>query len=331
MTTDTFIRELETYLEDYRGATPLPEFIREAVRVQVPGIRQDRLPARTRLGRAFRSLPPVGRFAAVAAVVLLATLVGWSLISRVNIATKPTPSPRPVATPQALGPGTGAGTLAPGTYRVGDPFQVPFSLTLPDGWHVNFTEPGRAQLLKRHSLPGAAYIPFTERGQGPSVHDAGTVGVFVVNGVYADPCHAAAGGLIEPAPISTVDELTEALTHQAGIRATRPRPVTVGGAVGVTFQLQAKQSAFRAECDHVDGLFQWSHAGIDPSTGEPAEIADGTHLIGLIVEGFETEQQEITVLDVHGTVVLIETVTLDETRPVEQQEIRDVVASIRFE
>lgn len=330
MMSDDFARHLETYLEDYQGATPLPDFIREAVRAEVPNIKQVRpLSGLRRYRNLLAGLPAPFRYAAVAAA-LAAFALGLALARLVNVATTPSPTPAPIASPQAIGPATGPATLEPGSYLVADPFAVPFTLGVSDGWHVNFTEPGRLQLLKRVGGLGSSYVPFTERSQGPSVHDAGRIGVYVVTEVYRDPCKTSAG-LISPAPVRTVDGLSDALTHQAGIRAGPMRAITIGGMQGKRFDLRARRSAFRAACDRYDYLFQWTHTGSDTGTGAGVRVDDGTPLVGFDAADLQPVTQRITILDVRGTVVLIEEMIFPQTTPAEERAMDDMVASIRFE
>jgi hypothetical protein len=69
---DDFIGQLEGYLEEYEGVTPLPAAVRGAVRAQLPTVKQAGLPGRL-LGRFPIMNSTVVRFGiAVAAVVLLA-------------------------------------------------------------------------------------------------------------------------------------------------------------------------------------------------------------------------------------------------------------------
>lgn len=91
---ESFISQLESYLDDHYGATGLPESIRDAVRADLPRTRQ-------RSGR-LPSLPDLSSIAppalAVAAALVLALAVGAFLASRQNIGDSDESNPTPSAT-----------------------------------------------------------------------------------------------------------------------------------------------------------------------------------------------------------------------------------------
>jgi hypothetical protein len=93
---DEFLGRVESYLDEYEGSTPLPQAVREAIRVELPHTRQLYPPARV---RRFRGMG-IGQLAA-AVVIGLAALVGWSLYSQ-QVGPPASPSPIPSSTLGAL-------------------------------------------------------------------------------------------------------------------------------------------------------------------------------------------------------------------------------------
>lgn len=129
----------------------------------------------------------------------------WSRVS-----TEPFASPIP--RPRELQSGDVGSPLEPGRYRVRG-FAVPLLVTLPPGWRAN----GLAQNS----------VGFELASSGIS-----NVGLFVLDGVYADPCHPSA----DPQPVGPgVDGVVEALAAIKDFSVTDVREVTVGGAHGEAF------------------------------------------------------------------------------------------------
>ncbi|MEO7294741.1 MAG: hypothetical protein ABIZ57_01255, partial [Candidatus Limnocylindria bacterium] len=70
---DEFTAQLEDYLDEYEGSTPLPEDVRNAIRAQLPSIHQRPAwwPA-----RRFPEMNNTAKLALAAAAVVVAALVG---------------------------------------------------------------------------------------------------------------------------------------------------------------------------------------------------------------------------------------------------------------
>ncbi len=127
---DEFIGQLEGYLDEYEGLTPLPDAVRQAVRAELPTTGQ----GGPRWGpmRYLSMSNNVKLGLAIAAVSGLA-LIGVGLLRPgLNIGNPtPTVTPRPSALPSV-------GPLPAGTYLMSDPrfTQVPYRFTVPDGWAI---------------------------------------------------------------------------------------------------------------------------------------------------------------------------------------------------
>ena len=90
---DDFIGQLEGYLEEYEGSTPLPDEVREAIRAQLPSIQQR--PASWLARRTF-AMHPMLRFGAAVTAVAIVSLLTYIAMSG-GIRTGPAPSPTQAA------------------------------------------------------------------------------------------------------------------------------------------------------------------------------------------------------------------------------------------
>jgi hypothetical protein len=88
MTRDDFIGQLESYLDEFEGMTPLPDAVRNAVRADLPTTRQMKRRA-TAWNQALRLI-------AGAAAVVLVAFIGYQLFGSSN-----TGGPQPSLTPSA--------------------------------------------------------------------------------------------------------------------------------------------------------------------------------------------------------------------------------------
>ncbi len=74
---DAFVEQLENYLDEYEGLTPLPDAIRHAVRAELPAIKQIGASAGPmRYLSMSMSMPAPARYGLVAAVVVVAAALG---------------------------------------------------------------------------------------------------------------------------------------------------------------------------------------------------------------------------------------------------------------
>ena len=138
---DDFIGQLESYLDEYEGSTPLPEDVRDAIRAELPSTRQRPpwWPA-----RRFPQMNNMAKLAIAAAAVVVAALLGFNYFAARNVGSpglgaSPTPtpttappSPEPSGSPSPSPLDTSAWTrFVSGRYGL--------SLAHPDDWTV---EPG---------------------------------------------------------------------------------------------------------------------------------------------------------------------------------------------
>ena len=162
-------------------------------------------------------------FAAGAAVVVIAVAAGIIVLPRLsepgNISTPGPASPSPSPTTSAStspagipldGATVGSGGLAPGRYLIGEPFPVPVTLTIPDGWDIWLVGPDRAGILAwTESEPGSGW----------------PLAFWIVDEVEAGTC----GSDQATAVGSSATDFIDALTSIAGYEMTEPAAVTVGG------------------------------------------------------------------------------------------------------
>jgi hypothetical protein len=213
---DDFIDQLEGFLDEFEGNTPLPGEVRDAIRAQIPSIQQRPAwwPA-----RRFPSMNNTAKFSVAAAVVAVAALLGFNYLVAPNIGSPglgdPTPSltPIPTPTPAVFDEQPEGEVVAPGSYLITEvePFRI--TVTVPDGW-------------QNVRVPGLLW------GEGV------VLGFWYVDNVFVDPC-ASDLGLLDPAVGPTVDDLATAFGNVPGLEATSPTDVTVDGFAGKQMELTA--------------------------------------------------------------------------------------------
>jgi hypothetical protein len=284
-----FLTELEDYLVDFEGETPLPERVRDALHAELPMTRQ----VRPRSGRwkgpnMSTSTPSVARWGLVAAGLVVAVGLGAVLLlpARGDVGTAdPSPTVAPTTSPtQMPSPSAAAITqtivgapyescpvlrsktcIVPGTYRLGA--TVPTGLVdVPAGWWEWDPGPGSVGLLVEH--PDAA----GGSGWGLTVMQVGEV--------HRNPCDQAAG-TFAPANVDTPAELAAVMATWPGFEATPPEPVDVGGIEGVQVELRSTKGL--ADCPGavlwetpvgtlIDGYPMVENGGGSAGTAHPAHF-----------------------------------------------------------
>ena len=239
-------RAVRSWLDD--DADRLPEWVLDAVLEKVPSTPQRRpwWPPRRLIDMTSKV-----QIAAVVATIALVAVVGLQLlpasggiggpastpVPTASPSPAPSPAPSSVATPMALEPIVAAGTtsLTPGTYQVGAPFAVPFTITLPgSGW--------AAQSL-------------TEGDAGFRSND-GFIGVLVPEAVFPDPCTVG-----DPVPASTAEEFVAALSAMKGFTAENVREMPVGGRPATSFLLTNTVDTSTGACTRDRMLPMFTFAG----------------------------------------------------------------------
>ena len=172
----------------------------------------------------------------------------------------PAGSEAPAGSPSARpsSPGVVA-SGATGTLFRSDPvFPVPFTLDLPARWTANGAGRGYVDtVLHRDDADTPSYVT-----------------LFIPINAYADPCHAQDGPMSPPIGPS-VDDLVQALTTAAGMRAGPVTDVTVDGYHGKQFLL--RNSIDIHTCSGNPWLPQWT---FDSATTGPVVPADSSSLTG---------------------------------------------------
>jgi hypothetical protein len=248
------------------------------------------------------------KFGLAAAVVAVALLIGINYLGGSNLGgpgiDSATPTPEPTATPEPSPTPIPEGLLQQGPHALTDGGALdgmptsPITVTIPaPDW---YGEPGGA-ILSKDDNSGAP-------------DGAGMIVFFGDLYVYGDPCQWVETRPSEPA--TTVDELVAALTAQASRDATEPIDVTVGGYAGQSITLHVPEDAQFSECD--TGTFgSWGIAGSDPTPfryhQDPGQI------------------DTLYILDVDGTVAVIDTAYYAGTPQTVVDELEAIVESISFD
>src|SRR4029079_4981092 len=124
---DAFIGDLEDYLHEFDGATPLPDHVRDAVHAELPRTRQVHRPGPLRLITMLSNTSSGARLGLVAATFVVAAILGAAILdsrsTEIGGATPtvtPTESPRPALSP-SVGPSAAARSAeTPAMLRAGN-------------------------------------------------------------------------------------------------------------------------------------------------------------------------------------------------------------------
>ena len=289
---DEFIGQLEGYLDEYEGATPLPELVRDAIRAQLPSIQQRPAwwPA-----RRFPDMNNSVRLAIAAAAVAGVAIIGISFFGGPNVGGPGVVAVSPSATPMASPTTLVEGDLEAGTYVThpsafaADPIGV--TVTVPDGWSA----------LDRVTLVPAG----RNSTNGP---DGMALAILDVETLYSDPCHGTslsdeAGDLVVG---PTVDDLVTALADHPAWEASEPTNVTLGGYAGERIDLQLPSDV--ASCDRGQFLPWYAYPY--------AQGADN--------------RWHVWVIDVEGTRVVVLAEDFPGTPAADRAELMAIVDSIQF-
>ena len=175
---DDFIQQLESYLDEYEGLTPLPGGVRDAVRAEVPMIKQaGPLRGPARYTSMILSSKAIG-IGLAAAAAILALAVGTFFFNGQNVggpadsppapATESTPSASAAAgdvceatTVRATGLGARTLEVVWCAYGPGEPRQVNFTMEAPSSWAEAYF-PGAGTLWLRPAEGGAITLAIRE-------------------------------------------------------------------------------------------------------------------------------------------------------------------------
>ena len=183
--------------------------------------------------------------------------------------------------------------LEPADYRVGEPFAVPFTVTVGAPWIIKSLARGDTSFVRAKPAAAAAWLT-----------------VDLVDDVFADPCHGSAPAA--PAVPKTVDGIVGALTQMVGFTSGPITDVVIGGYAGKAMVLTNTVETDTADCVGGPMLPLWTISG-----GGAAATNGGA-----------TEQ--VWVIDVAGTTVVLDGTTFTATPPEQRQDIIRAVQSIVF-
>ena len=229
--------------------------------------------------------------AGVAVVVALAVATAVLPGSGADATPDPTPTSLYRSAPDLL---------PSGAYVVDQLFERPITLEVPANWTGLGQGRGHALIVKTLDAQ-----PFGE--VGPTV----LLGIYAIDSVYADPCHDRA-----PAPRgpSSSVAFVAALTHAVGVQAGRIEDTTVGGRPATVFDLRSTIDIDQCQSKPFN---QWSFRG-ESGVSQGNGTSSGGH-------------QRIWLLDVDGTIILIDADSGDDSFADDVEELYQIVESIRFE
>ena len=298
---DDFIGQLESYLDEFEGDTPLSDATRDAIRAALPSIHQRPAwwPA-----RRLPTMNNTAKIAMAAAAVLVVALIGIRFLVTDQNVGPPQETLSPTSTPQPFP--NGQSDLPPGTYMIAEPFPVQIAFDVPDGWFAWIS-----------NADAAGMIVDTGTGQGSGYG----VTFWIVDNVYSDPCDPATQ--LDPPLGPSVDDLVAALSNLPGYRATDPVEVTISGFSGVQFELTAPDYGDECPTHHT-----WTARASEPRGMLPGETnvlrildVDGVRLVISSVEYAHTTEIE----QAQGIPYEADAHLAD------QAELRQIIDSIRIE
>lgn len=286
-----FIGQLESYLDEYEGATPLPESVRDAVRAQLPKTKQSGPLHGPLRYLSMSSLPAAARYGLAAAVILAVAVLGAAYFAGgqgVGGPSAPSATPAPTATPAPLPQG---GELDAGSYVARyEPARIVF--TVPDGWTA---VSGLAVGTEMGDPPREAYVALS-----------------TVQDVYADPCHWR-DALPSPGTGPTVDDLANALAVQPTRSGSDPVEAEIDGYRGKKVSVSVPDDVDFGDCD--GGEFRsWTQVeGGSRFHQGPGQV------------------DEVWILDVEGERVVIAMTYFPPISAEERAELQGVVDSLQIE
>ena len=291
---------LDTWMD--LGPTVAPSRIAEATRAEIRTTHQRRAtwwPPAWRL----RTMNSTTRLlTAAAAVALLIAIGGFAVLNAPSVIPdtdgSPTPSASPTSTFRLQLSRSAPFKLQAGPYAVDLTFEAPFTLTVPKDWTGLEHKSGFVLLIKTWHA-----------GQFGRVPNLALLGLYKVNGAFANPCSDPAP--LDPAPVG-VDGFVSAIRHEVGVDASPATSTTIGGLPARTFDLTTT----------ID---------YDNCPNQPASLWTfhdvGTHVDN---ENNTGGRSRIWLVDVHGTLILINAELTDRATDADADELYQMVDSIEF-
>jgi len=222
--TDDFVQQLERYLDEYDGMTPLPVDVRDAVRAALPSTKQTR-PTRGLMRYLNVKRPTAVSYGLVAVAVVAVVALGASALLN-NQVVGPAPSASPLAG-------------CTGISASGETLTVGWCPTRPDGQQVREAfslTTTAAAWTNGEELVGQDFLFFRPGGYG--MQPGGTVAVWV-------------GGP------TTVDAWLAQITGEARYSVSEPLPISLGGSDGYAFNVDVASGVNDAPPLFKNGTFSW--------------------------------------------------------------------------
>lgn len=300
---DDFFEQLEAYLDEFEGRTPLPDVVRHAVLGDLPKTQQVGPLAGLKRETTMRtSISTPARYGLVAVGVITAVIIGGALLYRPELggptpAAMPTPTPAmtpapvPTPAPSPVPADVVKGPLNPGSVRTVTIQGIPMTFTVSGaGWETH----GRPYISKSVAGP---------QGAEAIIYWAG-----FPEGMSAQPC----ADVIGPSVGSSAADLADAVSTAPGTELVAgPSDATLGGlpALAVVVTIRGDMG-----CD--PGYFySW----------EPFEM-------GALWTGTEPgDKIRAWVVDVDGTLIFVAAATHPGAGSRVEQEIQQIIGSIQFE
>jgi hypothetical protein len=312
-----FIGDLEDYLVDFDGETPLPERVRDALDAELQATRQVRPGAGRRKGPTMSSSTPnIARWGLVAAGLVVAVGLGAAIVLPGRgggggaAVASPTPIPSLTPTPAPTRPPVSSLTtlhaavsvpcsdlptaelcIRPGTYALGE--AVPGgSVEVPAGWWEWNPGIGSVGLLVEHpDVPGGS-------GWGVVLTQVGDVS--------RDPCDRSAG-IHARDDVDTPAELAAVMASWPGFQATPAGPINFGDVQGVHTQLITSSTS-----PLCTGPVLWTTPAGTPIDGYPMVAGAGVSMDGY--------PGDFRIIDLDGQLIAIRAMGSAETSPYERQQ-----------
>jgi hypothetical protein len=281
---DVFIEQLEGYLDEYEGQTPLPDAVRAAIRAELPTTKQAGVASGPlKLQTLGTSIPGPALYGLAAAALVAAVILGTAFLNGANVGDNqppqsPTPPGSTLIEPNPLD------ALAAGAYHVDSPFPLRISFDVPEGTGVLFYTSAGSQV-------------------NLAVGSGGEASFEIVDNLSADPCTRE---LLDPPVGTSVEDLVTALSNLPGFTATLATDVTIDGYNGKQLTLTAPERD--PPCD---SMLTWKTTTRQNGVG-PGEV------------------NEVTILDVDGTRLLICIAYQPSTPRAVQSQLHAIVDSVQI-
>jgi hypothetical protein len=256
--------------------------------------------------------------AAAAAIVLLVAVVVIRDVDDGAPADQPSPTVTvpPTTPPRALFGSPQGEALVQGTYFVDEVDGIPtprIFVTIGDGWWKLTNVQGLVKQWPNANRPR---------------RDVGFIHFSRPDRVFSDACHWHGGYYSRP--VTTLNALVAALSKQRGwVDVTAPSDISVDGYPGKTFQRTAPAPAVLSDCPTmVFGARSWPEPGAGTWPAFRSWDSE-SNIGGFVYEPGETET--LVVLDIDGTVVVINTRMIAGSSAAERAEFAAVLDSIRID